>query len=84
MALTEPHKPVASTTTSSWLVKIVQTAYSDESMRVNTHSTRAIAASWALYKGASIKTIIEAADWASESTFVKFYLRDLDSHKYVK
>ena len=48
------------------------------------HSTRAIGPSWALYNGASVNSILEAADWARESTFVRFYLRDVDSAAVLK
>ena len=40
--------------------------------------TISIGPSWALYKGASMKAILEVADWNKESTFTKFYLRNLD------
>ena len=41
-------------------------------------STRAIGPSWALFNGASMKSILESADWSKESTFCNFYLRDVD------
>lgn len=47
-------------------------------MSVKAHSTRAIGPSWALFNGASMYAILEAADWSRESTFTKFYLRDVD------
>ena len=84
IALNEPHKPVSTTTISSWIVQAIKKAYSDDNLKVNAHSTRAIAPTWALYKGASTKTILEAADWSSESTFVKFYLRDLGSQSVLQ
>ena len=40
--------------------------------------SRAVAPSWALYKGTSLKSVLDSADWAVESTFAKFYLRDFD------
>ncbi|CAC5406640.1 unnamed protein product [Mytilus coruscus] len=74
----EPHKPVTSQTISKWIVQVIKLAYRDSSLEnIKAHSTRAIGPSWALYKGASINSILEAADWSSESTFGKFYLRDL-------
>ncbi|XP_071133050.1 uncharacterized protein [Mytilus edulis] len=74
----EPHKPVTSQTISKWIVQVIKLAYPDSSLKnIKAHSTRAIGPSWALYKGASINSILEAADWSSESTFGKFYLRDL-------
>ena len=47
-------------------------------LKVKAHSTRAIGPSWALYKGASMKSILDAADWSKESTFTQFYLIKLD------
>ncbi|CAC5366274.1 unnamed protein product [Mytilus coruscus] len=74
----EPHKPVMSQTISKWIVQMIKLAYPDSSLEnIKAHSTRAIVPSWALYKGASINSILEAADWSLESTFEKFYLRDL-------
>ncbi|CAC5402219.1 unnamed protein product [Mytilus coruscus] len=61
---------------------MIKLAYPDSSLEnIKAHSTRAIGPSWALYKGASINSILEAADWSSESTFGKFYLKDL--HLYI-
>ena len=53
-------------------------AYDDQKLKVKAHSTRAIGPSWALYKGASMKSILDAADWSKESTITQFYLRKLD------
>ena len=49
------------------------------SENVKAHSNRAIEPSWALYKEALLHNILEAADWSSESTFGKFYLRDFSA-----
>lgn len=53
-------------------------AYNDNSMKVKAHSTRAIGPSWALFNGASMRSILEAADWSKESTFIQFYFRNVD------
>ena len=82
MAINEPHKPVTTVTILDWIVHAVKTAYADESIKVKAHSTGTFAPTWALYEGTSLKTFLEAIDWASESTFAKFYLRELDSQKY--
>ncbi|XP_063442583.1 uncharacterized protein LOC134722881 [Mytilus trossulus] len=74
LAISNPHnKPISSQTISSWIVSTIQMAYNDKKKSVKAHSTRAIGPSWALYKGASMKNIMEAADWSRESTFTKFY-----------
>ena len=84
LALTEPHKPVGTVTISNWIVQAIRTAYSNENMKVNAHSTRAIAPTWALYKGASVQSLLDSADWKLESTFTKFYLRELDTTKVLE
>lgn len=82
LALCEPHKPVTSQTISHWIVQIIKQAYSDSEYpgkgKIHAHSTRAIGPTWAFFKGASINSILESADWSSESTFSRFYLRELD------
>ncbi len=40
---------------------------------VRAHSTRGVASSWALARGASIADICKAADWATPNTFARFY-----------
>ena len=47
-------------------------------MKVKAHSTRAIGPSWALFNGASMRSILGAADWSKESTFIQFYFRNVD------
>lgn len=79
LAICNPHKPVTCQTIASWIVNTIQMAY-NEKKKVRAHSTRAIGPSWALYKGASMKNIMESADWSRESTFTKFYLRNLEPH----
>ena len=73
-------KPVKVRTISGWLVKIVKAAYASAKKpldKVKAHSTRAQAASWALFKGASIEDIMKAADWKHSSTFISHYALDL-------
>lgn len=73
-----PHKPVSAQTISKWIVKTVQMAYEGSCLNVKAHSTRAIAPSWAMYNGASMKSIMEAADWSAQSTFTRFYLGNVE------
>lgn len=65
-------------TISKWLVRIIKLAYEDSDLKVKGHSTRAVGPSWALFNGASMKSILEAADWSKESTFTRFYLKKID------
>ena len=45
--------------------------------KVKGHSTRSIGPSWALFKGAPLKDVLDSADWSRSSTFVKFYFKDV-------
>lgn len=74
----EPHQAVSAKTIARWLVETIRLAYNDNKKKVKGHSTRAIGPSWALFNGASMKSILEAADWAPESTFTKFHLRNVN------
>ena len=66
-------------TISKWLVSLIKLAYEDPKMKVKGHSTRAIGPLWALFNGASVNSILNAADWSHESTFIRFYLRDVSA-----
>ena len=44
---------------------------------VRAHDTRRLATSWALFNGASVQEIMQAAHWVNESTFTSFYMRDV-------
>jgi hypothetical protein len=74
LSFIEPHNPVSKQTIANWIVNTIKMAY-EEDIKVNAHSTRAIGPSWALFKGASMASILEAADWSRDSTFTNFYLR---------
>ena len=72
LSIKKPHKPVSSQTISRWIVKTVKMAYKFDIAGVKGHSTRAVGPSWALYNGASIKSIWEAAGWSRETSFIIF------------
>ena len=82
LSFNKPHKAVTSQTISSWIVSVLKQAYNDSDLKVKAHSTRTIGSSWALFKGASLSSILEAADWSRDSTFKKFYYRQLNSQEW--
>lgn len=45
--------------------------------RLRAHSTRSMAAWWALFKGVSLQDICSAASWASPHTFIRHYWLDV-------
>ena len=83
LSFNKPHKVVSSQTISSWIVIVIRQAYDNQTdLKVKAHSTRAIVPSWALCKGASLSSVLEAADWSSDVTFKKFYYRQMDSQEW--
>ena len=78
LAINEPHQPDTAQTLSKWIVETIRLAYTDSIFKVKDHSTRAIGPSWALYNGASVISVLEAADWKIESTFIQCHLRNVD------
>ena len=70
-------KAVSKQRLAHWLVDAITRAY--ESLgepcppRLRAHSTRGVAASWALAQGASLTDICRAAGWATPNTFARFY-----------
>ena len=77
VSIVKPHQTVSTQTISKWIVNTIRMAY-DRDIKTTGHSTRAIGPSWALFKGASMHSILDAADWSKETTFTRFYLRDVD------
>ena len=73
-------RPISKERLSKWItggLKEVCDGSSQSDVRLNAHSTRSLASSWALYQGASLESIVQAAFWARESTFSSFYLKDV-------
>ncbi len=60
-----------------WIVEAIVLAYQARRLPcplgVRAHSTRGVASSWALARGASIAYICKAAGWATPNTFARFY-----------
>lgn len=73
----KPHKPVAGSTVAGWLKRQLQEGGVDVS-KFSAHSTRGAASSKAAAAGIPVQSILNTANWSSESTFTKFYRRDLN------
>ncbi len=60
-----------------WIVDAITLAYEAQGvpcpLRLRAHSTRGVASSWALARGASLADICRAAGWATPNTFARFY-----------
>ena len=83
--LSKPYNPVSSQTISKWISSAIRLCYEvsehSDIPSARAHSVRAIAPNWALYKGASKETIMEAADWRNQTSFIRHYLRHLDQYR---
>jgi hypothetical protein len=77
LAVNEPHRPVKTQTIWSWFVNTIKCAYNEKD-KFRVHSTRALGQTWSLFNGASVKSIMDTADWSKESIFTRFCLRHVD------
>jgi hypothetical protein len=78
LSIRRPHRPVTSSTVGRWIKSCLQAAGIDvESF--SAHSTRGAASSKAILMGVPIDSVLRAANWAAESTFRRFYNRELSA-----
>ena len=73
----KPHSPVTRDTISRWCRSLMKQAGIDIT-KYTTHSSRSAASSFAKEKGVPLKNIIGACGWSRESTFVRFYDKQID------
>ena len=75
------NKPASKNSIARWILSTIKYAYSNSSLpyplECGAHDTRRLATSWALFNGASLKDIIQAAHWSSDSMFASVYLKDV-------
>jgi hypothetical protein len=83
ISFSKPGKEIAAPTLSRWIVKAVTIAMELNGQlpcNENTpraHEVRAIATSLAIMRSVSMENIMRAAFWRNESTFSRYYLRDM-------
>ncbi len=70
-------KAVSKQRMTHWIVDAITLAYEAQGvpcpLRLRAHSTRGVASSWALARGASLADICRAAGWVTPNTFARFY-----------
>ncbi len=70
-------KAVSKQRMAHWIVDAITLAYEAQGvpcpLRLRAHSTRGVASSWVLARGASLADICRAAGWATPNTFARFY-----------
>ena len=76
-----PFTPAKKSTMARWIIQVIKESLSRQESQlagshVRAHDLRVQMASWALYKGASIQEVMDAAGWSSPTTFQSVYLRD--------
>ena len=79
----KPHRKVVSSTISRWMIEMLDLAGVDTN-KFKAHSTRGAASSASFKLGVSMKDILEAAGWCSDSTFSRFYHRPSASSMIAK
>lgn len=76
ISLIAPYRSITANTMSGWIRSSLKAAGVDTAV-FKAHSTRGAAASKALASGLSLDSILKAGQWSRESTFSKFYQRDI-------
>ena len=71
-----PHNPVKSSTISNWLKRVMGKAGIDTTT-FKAHSTRGASTSKAELNGASMEDILKRGSWSSQSTWQKFYKKNI-------
>ena len=70
-------EPLSKSRLTRWVVEAIRQAYMETDRPtlpgLRAHSTRGMATSWALWRGASLQEICKAATWSTPSTFAKYY-----------
>ena len=81
-------KDICSQTVATWLKTVIKEAYiyAGENVLnlerpVSAHEIRAVSASLAFERNVASKDIFQAIGWRSDSTFGRFYLRDLSCQR---
>ena len=75
LALKKPHLSVSTGTISRWLKEMLRMAGINN--KFTAHSTRAASVSAAKAKGLTVREILNAGNWSRESTFNKFYNKEI-------
>jgi len=76
VSVVKPHKAVHVDTIRRWILLVLHQAGID-TKKFKAHSTRSAAASKAANKNVPIEQILNSGKWASDSTFAKFYKKNI-------
>ncbi len=76
LVVRRPHHPVSSSTVGHWIKSCLNDAGIDIAC-FSAHSTRGVASSKAVLMGVPVDFVLLTANWSAESTFRRFYNREL-------
>lgn len=76
LSYVKPHGPITSTSIARWIKSMLDMAGVDASI-FQAHSVRGASSSKALTKGLSVKAIMDKGNWSRESTWQKFYHKEV-------
>ena len=68
-----------------WIAFTIKTAYRKVTMsflKIKAHELRSLSTSWAYFNSIPIEEVIRAAVWSNQTTFVRFYLRDMHRQQH--
>ena len=82
LAMKKPNKPVTGSSIGRWIKSLLGKAGVDTST-FKAHSTRGAAASKAARSGVPVDTILKTAHWSNESTYTKFYFREVQQSENI-
>ena len=83
------HNGIRPPTLASWIVETIRSAYpegvtpdSEEQAKSSSgvphaHDVRGVSASWAKFHNVPLESILRAATWKSETTFMSSYVKDI-------
>ena len=73
-----PHKPISKSRLAGWIKDSINLAGVDTNI-FTAHSVRGASSSKVFLQGLSAKEVIDHGSWARESTWQKFYYKQVDS-----
>ena len=78
LSFKKPHKPVCKSTLARWIKDTLLQADVDTNV-FKAHSMRGASTSKAFLKGLSVKEVVDHGKWSLESTWQKFYHKEVES-----
>uniref|UniRef100_A0A1X7TAZ0 Tyr recombinase domain-containing protein n=1 Tax=Amphimedon queenslandica TaxID=400682 RepID=A0A1X7TAZ0_AMPQE len=79
----KPHQAVTSSTIARWLKQIMEAAGIDTSV-FKAHSVRGASTSAAAVQGVTTKDVLNAADWSTDLSFVRFYYKPVRDTEFAE